>query len=116
MKEQIKQIINLGGSVEFPYKEKLNEWMDNIYISYSYVSNNTVVCVHGIFKEYHSLDEAVDFFIKTAISKDNLGLVIAGIRKHKIAAKDLDDYSNEELKEMCDRYIKEYFDKDYPNV
>lgn len=116
MKEQIKQIINLGGYVEFPYKERLNEWMDTINISHSYVLNSAVVCMHGIYKEFPSTEEAIQFFCKKAISKDNYGLVINGIRKHKIADKDLDDYSEEELKEMCDRYVREYFHKDYPNV
>jgi hypothetical protein len=115
MKEQIKQIIDMGGQVSFSFKKSFQDWMGEASVRYSTYSNSYLVNIYK-YEEFDTADEAISYFIKHVISKDNYGLIFNGLEKHKIASKDLDDYTDQQLKEMCKIYIKEYFDKDYPNV
>lgn len=116
-RECIKQIVESFGHIQFPYKTKIKDWMSDIYIYnfYYYDEHYYIVSIHGMSHNFKLLDEAIDFFLKNAISKDNLALAIQGIKKHQMIPtdKELDDFEDDQLKRMCKTYFDEYFENDY---
>jgi hypothetical protein len=118
MREAIKAIVESGGLVQYSYKRAHKDWFGECKIVVVYLEKK-IYCVHWPFgmERYDTLDEALDFFMKTVFTRKNLAHAYAGIRLHKMTdVVYLDDLSEDELKRLCQEYNKKYFDLDFPFV
>lgn len=95
-RENIKEVLNFGFKIEFPYKSEINQWYSNIsinkYRDYYEISPMSV--------KFYDIDEAVDYFLKEAISSKNKGYI-----QNRLNRKyDLEEYNlekpDEELKKL----------------
>lgn len=115
MKEQIKLIVESGGSVSFPYKTKMSEWVETADIG-KVNDENLVdpyyISIHGQY--FKTLEEALDVYMRKVFTKKNLGLGIQGIYRHKLNNKYLDDMKEAEVKALILKYFDEYYLIDFP--
>lgn len=124
MFQEIKTIILAGGTVKCGYKQKWEQWVSTIEISTA-----TTADMRGIGGWLNGepfiplrddmvngkldLDRAIREFGRAAFGKENLAVAFVGIIKYKLA-DDLDTLPEKELKSLVKKYLKEYYDQDYP--
>jgi len=71
-RESIKDILKHGGSIDVPFKSKINDWSSSMKI-YSHRSNLYIVDPHH--QKFSNIDEAVDWFISKGLTSKNIGYV-----------------------------------------
>jgi len=70
-KEHIKELLNFGFKIEFPFKDKINSWYTNISISeYEKYYN-----IHPYSIKFYDIDEAINYFLDKAITSKNKGYI-----------------------------------------
>ena len=85
IKQNISEILEVGGTVHFSYKKALNEWYFETSISryYDRYENITEYIIHNgkLSGSYKDKDETIDKFIKYIFNKKNLAYVITRLEK-----------------------------------
>lgn len=99
-KKNVKEILDMGGTIKFPYKEKINEWFQEISIgtfNNSFLSEKTIkqYILHGVD---YTADENFDIVFEKFYSylKKNIGLI-----QNQLC--EFEDKKVEELLESLDR-------------
>ena len=118
MRDTIKAIVEAGGMVQFPFKRGMKDWFGEAKIMQHrlYPGEPVIHSVHWPYgmERFNTLDEAIDFYMKTVFTRKNLALTYQGIRKRDMLVKDFDDMTDEEIKALIKKYKDEFFDIDYP--
>lgn len=118
MRETIKEIVLAGGMVNFPFKRSHKDWFGEAKIMQIklYPNEPIINSVHWPYgmERFDTLDEALDFYMKTVFTKKNLALAYNGIRKREMTTKDFDDLPEGEIERLCKQYNDEFFAIDYP--
>ncbi len=119
MIEQIKAIVLAGGTVNFAYKQGMEDWIS--YISLAVLNGNPFLQGEPFLRLQKRmldnklpLDEALRIFGQAAFSPTNLALAIRGIREHRLTDKDLDDLDVAEMRRLIRQYLAEFYAQDYP--
>lgn len=114
----IKQLVLLGGQVNLPYKRTMRDHMGEVKLFQCklYPQEPMINGVHWPYgtDRFDTLDEAIEFAMKTVFTRKNLALAFNGIRKRVMTEKDLDDLTEDELKELVKKYNDEFFEVDFP--
>lgn len=113
IRESIKAVYLLGGTVSFAFKEKSDSWMTE-YKIFRLSENPVVVCPFNKEFKPEELDKAIDLLIDKVFHRGNLALAVEGIRKHRLTDEDLDYLDPATYKALLKKYQDEYFAKDYP--
>lgn len=96
-KEQIKEILNFGFEIKFPYKSKINQWFSNISI----IKYNDHYDISPMSIKFYNIDEAVDYFLDQAITSKNKGYIQNRLNKRYDFEDDYDlEHPNDELKKI----------------
>jgi hypothetical protein len=104
IRKSIETILDLNGKVSFSYKFSLEDWVSDVYIYHFEPSYGIKehYYIHGgrYMGEYQSRDEAIERFMDTVFTTDNLWFVMERIRV-KLGISDWED-------------TKEYFNCEEP--
>ena len=96
-KESIKEILEFGFELKFPYKSKIDSWYGNISISKCYDYYN----IQPFNVTLYNIDEAIDYFLDKAITSKNKGYIQSRLDKKIDFEEDYDlERPNEELKRI----------------
>ena len=118
MKNNIKQVILSGASVQVPFKSSLDNWIT--YIKIVKLENpepKWIVETTTLTKYFDDIDESIDYFYDNAYTSKNIGLVINRLNDKKLINLDkleeddeFENPSNELL--LLIENEKEYLDKE----
>ena len=72
MKESIKTILLMGGSMSIPYKTEINEWYGSLRINK--LSDGGYVVEPG-WENFSDIDDAVNFFLHKGYTSNNVGYI-----------------------------------------
>lgn len=119
IRDAIKQILLMRGSVSFPYKNAMLDWMGLAELHVLSPISERKRAPYMLrwpkgYETFEDLNDAINFYMRLVFTKKNLGLAIQGIHHHKLSKVDLDDLSEGDLKNLIKRYNDEYFAQDYP--
>ena len=70
-KNSIKELLEFGFEIKFPYKRTINSWYSDISIS-KFEDSYTVSPQYTTF---YNIDEALDYFLDNAITSKNKGYI-----------------------------------------
>lgn len=94
-KEAIKQVVEAGMTIEFPYKSKINDY----YSQLRFVNMDTYYRVGEI--NFSDIDEAVNYFLREGFTSKNKGYIQTRLMNKR---NDIDEYwlenPDEELKNL----------------
>lgn len=120
MRETIKAVVQAGGMVQFSYKRGHKDWIGEAKIGCHKLYPNKPMTYYVMWpygwERYETLDEALDFYMKTVFTRKNLALAYTGIRNRVMTTKDFDDLPEAELKRLVKEYNDKFFAEDYPFV
>lgn len=102
MRDSIKKILEMGGTISFPYKIGINEWFGEIKIS-TY-KNRFIISPRSI--EFFDIDECVNYFCSEALSSKNYGYVQERL-SDKGMITDNDEYDLEKPTNRIKKLFKE---------
>ncbi len=120
MKDHIIAVVEAGGEISFPYKTKLNEPFMSVKVGRLtpglHRGDNLYFVYHPCreYDRFKTIEEAVDQAIKDVFVKTNVGLMIQGVRNHKLTDKQLDDLTDDEIRGLIKKYRDDHFATDYP--
>jgi hypothetical protein len=97
-RESIKNVIESGGTIQFPYKRNLKSWYGECSISKS-ANKEYYIRGGGPASTFRDADLCIDFFISMLISPDNAAYVIERLSKEGIWC-DLEDPDDEYIKKF----------------
>ena len=122
MKNEIKKLLEAGGTIEFPYKRGVMDWYGQNRICLVAISARlqpsdkfAVSCSGRASKYFADIDEAIKYFMEITFTKKNIALAFDGIVRHKLKSPEteFDDMSAKTIGELVKKYIDELFDQDY---
>jgi hypothetical protein len=94
-RDAIKNVILFGGTIEFPYKKKINEWYGKVSICS--LDQGYYVFPYGF--TFSSCDIAIEYLLSVILSPDNAAYVIDRLSKKGIVC---------DLESPDDEYIKKF--------
>jgi len=98
-KESIKEILEFGFELKFPYKSKIDSWYGNISISKCYDYYN----IQPFNVTLYNIDEAIDYFLDKAVTSKNVGYIQGRLDKKVDFEEDYDlEHPDDELKKLFD--------------
>lgn len=125
MKQAIKDILKVGGSISFSLKHSIDEWFGSIKI-YHVTPHwdpdaKPYYYIEPYGKSFFDIDEAVDFFINEAFTSKNVGYVQNRLRDKGVDFEmdfDLENPSEELLKLFDEegKLVDEEFKNKFGNV
>lgn len=115
MREHIKQILEAGGTVSFPYKETRESWVreSKVYAHRSPDDGDTAPTYYVERAEFKDAGEAADEFIRATITKKNIGLAYGYWLSRGTDLEDLDDT---EANSLVTSFNADIFHRLYPFV
>jgi hypothetical protein len=84
-KESIAEILNAGGTIKFPYKEKLGDWYGEVYIT-SFENYYSISPGVNVYDQ----DSAINYFLWKVLSEKNAAYIIDRLKLRGITT-DLED-------------------------
>jgi hypothetical protein len=98
-KESIKEVLEFGFKVGFPYKSKINNWYGNISIN----KNHGSFYIEPFDVTLYDIDEAIDYFLDKAVTSKNVGYIQGRLDKKVDFEEDYDlEHPDDELKKLFD--------------
>lgn len=111
----IKDILRLKGSISFPYKTEMREWIGEVSLSSffdTWETGKLLYTIHTVSERYEDIDEAINRFKEIVFSEDNLGIK-QSIWNNLNPDKDPDFMDIDEMeKEVREIKIKDYLNED----
>lgn len=118
MIDAFKAILLAGGTIKFPYKMRVEDWIEDISISlvdgHPFLQGAPFLHLQRrVLDHVLTLDEALRFFGQAAFAPTNIALAYKGIRTHGFYNGDFDDLNPKQLLDLVRRWRVEIYPKDY---
>lgn len=104
IKESISNILEMGGTVEFPYKSSIADWYSNTKIYRLEDKKGYFYIVDPRYMNFYDINEAIDFFMDLSMSSKNKALVFKNLIKKNLLTNE--DFYNLEHGEISDKLKK----------
>ena len=118
MRQLIVQVVEAGGYVVHPYKEKIPDWHGEVKVGRlsPMITKDApwFVSVCGDIERFDTADAAVDFYMRKVFRRKNIALAYRGIHLHKLTEEWFDDLSVATIRRLIKKYNAEFFATDYP--
>jgi hypothetical protein len=96
-KEDIKELLEFGFKIEFPFKDKISSWYTNISIS----KYENYYDIYPYSIKFYDIDEAVNYFLDKAITSKNKGYIQGRLDKKYNFEEDYNlEKPDDELKKL----------------